>query len=66
MEYEMSGKRMQAARLGEKKFKGNPCKVCGGTERYTASGGCVACASKHSKVYRERIQETMKQSNGAA
>jgi hypothetical protein len=62
----MSSKRMQAARLGDTKFKGNPCKVCGGTERYTASGGCVACATQHAKKYRKNIQQTMKQANEAA
>lgn len=31
------------------KYEGTPCRVCGTTERYVSSGGCVACARRKAK-----------------
>lgn len=35
--------RAQAKEQGAKIYTGRPCKKCGGTTRYTASGNCKAC-----------------------
>jgi len=35
--------RKEALALGLNTFEGNPCKVCGSTEKYTSSYGCKKC-----------------------
>jgi hypothetical protein len=35
--------RQAAIAAGETRYQGRPCSRCGGTERRTTSGGCVAC-----------------------
>jgi hypothetical protein len=56
----MDEKRMQAARLGERRYKGNPCKKCGERLRYTVNGNCVACSQEHATKYRKRISDLIK------
>jgi hypothetical protein len=35
--------RQVAIAAGETRYQGRPCRRCGGTERRTINGGCVAC-----------------------
>lgn len=43
--------REEARAQGLKKFQGNPCQKCGGTERYISNWRCVRCISTDKKVY---------------
>jgi hypothetical protein len=36
--------RQAAAAAGQRRYEASPCKTCGGTERYTSCGNCIACA----------------------
>jgi hypothetical protein len=45
--------RQQAQADGEPRYNGQPCKRCGGTERDTRQGNCVAC---HRAWQRERFR----------
>jgi hypothetical protein len=38
--------RIQAAKNGQRKYTGKPCKACGETLRYTINSACVACTNK--------------------
>jgi hypothetical protein len=40
--------RIVAANKKLKFFYGSPCRVCGGSLRYTSTSGCVVCAAKRS------------------
>lgn len=52
----LSGAWKSAKKAGNKKYESQTqCKVCGGTERYVSSGGCVACQMKRSKDDWRRI-----------
>ncbi len=42
----MESPRIQAARQGQRKYTGKPCKACGETLRYTINSACVACTNK--------------------
>ena len=35
----------------------NPCKNCGGTDRYERDGKCKACVRSRVNAYRERNRE---------
>lgn len=49
--------RMDAARRGETKFHGKPCRRCGGTERYVCSSNCIACQKSVSNRYHTKVRE---------
>ena len=57
--------RLEAARCGRRKYDGNPCKICGGTERYTASASCTACQKRHNDQSKLKIRELLKQAKRA-
>ena len=57
----MSSPRVIAAKNGDRKYQGKPCKTCGCTERYTTTAACVECAKKtsseNSRMIRQHLQE---------
>lgn len=61
----MDSIRLEAAKRGHNKYNGSPCKICGGTERYTASASCTACQKRHNDQSKMRIRELLKQAKGA-
>jgi hypothetical protein len=42
----MESPRIVAAKAGQRKYTGKPCKACGATLRYTINSACVACTLK--------------------
>ena len=42
----MQSPRIEAAKNGQRKYTGKPCKACGETLRYTINAACVACTNK--------------------
>ena len=48
-----------AARSGQRRYEGKPCKTCGGTERYTINSACVACTLASNKKETDRIKELL-------
>jgi transcription initiation factor IIE alpha subunit len=57
------GLRMDAAKRGEKRFIGSPCRVCGSALRRTDNGACIECLKRHSKVYREKFKAALIEAN---
>lgn len=53
-----------AAKSGQKRYHGAPCRQSGhGTLRYVVNAQCVICASAGSKKKRNRIKELMDNSH---
>lgn len=52
-------KRMSAARRGEPKFLGNPCKRGHEGWRYTQSGACIECNAAANKVYGANVNKLL-------
>lgn len=48
--------RIEAAKNGQRKYQGKPCKTCSGTERYTINSACVACTLKAKEKDAENIK----------
>jgi hypothetical protein len=48
--------RLEAAKNGEKRYQGKPCKACGQTLRYTINSACVACTLKAREKDAENIK----------
>ncbi len=42
----MESPRILAAKAGQRKYTGKPCKTCKSTLRYTVNCACVACTVK--------------------
>lgn len=57
----MTSPRAVAAKAGDMRYTGKPCKKCGCTEKYTSTATCVDCAKKaaieNTKKIRQHIQE---------
>jgi len=62
----MEPERLKAAKKGKRKYVGNPCRVCGATNRFVSNGNCVACAVNHTRKYRERIRQLMDEAKESA
>lgn len=60
----MLSNRIEAASKGHKHFDGVECKTCGGTQRYTSTGGCVACAKSANKRFLANVKAQLKQAKG--
>lgn len=52
--------RMKAAELGENKYHGNACKVCGDTLKWTVNASCVPCSNERAKEVNKRTREAIK------
>lgn len=65
---ETNSARLEAAAAGYNKFIGNPCSVCGGVNRYTINGSCVACHNKRAagrhRRFRDKVRDLMKKAKG--
>lgn len=57
----MSSPRIEAAKKGEKRYIGKPCKTCGSTLRYTINTGCVECTARATKRNVEGIKALLEQ-----
>jgi hypothetical protein len=57
--------RMEAARAGQSKYEGGPCKNCSGTVRYTVSGNCVACQIEDSSARKRELQSILNAARAA-
>ena len=53
--------RMDAARLGQIKYLGTPCKRGHNGWRYTASGGCIQCLEASNQAYRDNVKTLLKE-----
>ena len=53
--------RMQAANMGLHHYTGAPCRKCGATLRYTATGNCVSCAKESVKTWRQKVLSTLRE-----
>lgn len=62
----MDSPRIEAAKKGEKRYQGKPCKTCGGTERYTVNTGCVQCAARSAKRNADSIKTLLEQAKAGA
>ena len=62
----MTSPRIEAARSGQRKYTGKPCKVCGGTERYVINAGCVECTKKAKSANESKIRELVEQAKAGA
>lgn len=60
----MESARLEAARCGRNRYNGNPCRVCGATERYTVSASCTACQKRHNDQSKLKIRELLKRAKG--
>lgn len=61
----MTTPRKLAAKNGEPRYEGGPCKTCGGTTRYTANATCVVCSLavviRSNKKFREAFRAAKEQ-----
>lgn len=57
----MDQARIVAAKQGMSRYEGKPCRVCGGTERYTTSNNCVACSKVSTAKSREKFKVLIEQ-----
>lgn len=62
----MTSIRFLAAEKGQRKYVGNPCRVCGSTERYTINGACVACSKRARKKDMDKVRELLEQAKESA
>ncbi len=62
----MENQRIVAAKNGEGKYVGSPCKHCGATKRYVISGNCVACSGIRAKQSRNKVRDTLNAARGGA
>lgn len=62
----MTSIRFIAAKKGERKYIGNPCRVCGNTERYTINGACIACSKNARKKDMDKVRELLKKAEESA
>lgn len=52
--------RLEAAKRGELFYESVPCRVCGGFNRYTSTGGCVVCSARRSANRNKAISEALR------
>ncbi len=62
----MESPRIQAAKRGERKYTGKPCKTCGETLRYTINAACVACTNKAKGKNDDNIRSLLEQAKAGA
>jgi hypothetical protein len=62
----VSSPRIEAARLGQRKYTGKPCKACGETEKYVINAACVACTKNAKTANESKIREIMDQAKVGA
>lgn len=43
--------RIRAAQERRPRYKGKPCRICGGCIRYTINADCVVCSLRRAKKY---------------
>lgn len=55
----MESPRIIAAKAGQRKYTGKPCKACGATLRYTINSGCVACTLKAREQDSKNVRELL-------
>lgn len=58
----MTSPRLIAAKNGQRRYEGKPCKVCGNTEKYVINASCVACAKQASNASKEIFRQHLQQS----
>lgn len=61
----MTSPRTEAARAGQRKYNGKPCKVCATTEKYVINAACVACTKKARAEASAKIKVLMEQAEAA-
>ena len=57
----MSSPRINAARNGERKYTGKPCKACGETEKYVINAACVSCTKKAREEATKKVKQLLEQ-----
>lgn len=62
----MENSRIEAAKQGNLRYQGRPCRACGSTERFVSNGNCVPCSQEHVRKYREKIREQLNQARAEA
>lgn len=62
----MTSPRIEAARLGQRKYQGKPCKACGELEKYVINAACVACTKKAKAESEGKIRELLDQAKAGA
>lgn len=62
----MDSPRINAAKNGERKYIGKPCKACGETLRYTINAACVACTNKAKVKSDDTIRSLLDQAKAGA
>jgi hypothetical protein len=66
MEFQLASPRIDAARNGERKYIGKPCKSCGQTDRYVINAACVCCTKKASNNNALKVKEMIEQAKAGA
>ncbi len=61
----MESPRITAAKQGQRKYTGKPCKTCGSTERYTINSACVACTNRAKQNDASNIKALLEQAEKA-
>ena len=62
----MSSPRIEAAKRGERKYTGKPCKACSETLRYTINSACVACTNRAKEKDLNNIKTLLEQAKAGA
>jgi len=57
----MLNERVQAAGRGDYIYQGKPCQTCGNESRYVSSNVCMNCQKAHSKKYRAKARDAIKE-----
>lgn len=57
----MEDSRSEAAAKGSGKYLGKACRVCGCETRYTTNGNCVDCSARHTKAYKRRMADLLRE-----
>lgn len=58
----MTSPRINAARSGQRKYIGKPCKSCGEKEKYVVNAACVACTKKASAEGNRKVKWILEES----
>lgn len=57
--------RLQAAKLGAKRYTGKQCAVHPGSQRYTSNGACVECTMAKKNSAHNIIRDLLKKNSAA-
>ena len=63
-EANMLDARVEAAERGDYIYQGKPCRTCGSEARYVSSNVCVHCQKAHTKKYRDKARDAIKEARG--